>query len=674
MAGDPAATPPFDDVPAPTSRPFATLADRLPEEARLFCELVSLDELLQSPAGQGLAEVFDALLRNVHDQSATRPSDQPWQVRVAGAVGVRSDDAARLLLDGPIALAAEGWSGLGNLILLTRPRDPAALEAALAGQRIAEDPPVRVRRYRLEGGHELACDGAYALVGVPSRLFNRTMSLWTQGGNTLATDPLYYQLTSQLPPGTQLTLFIGTPRIPGTDRSVWPAIWAENLPDLDGLSAGLLAAPRGMIVEMVGHIQPEAEAFKSMELSVERLNRLPRSTVAAWTASVDYPDLLQGGPRDNTGIRGSLASLLAGGWAPGILERRLLNHLVGQSLFIVGRRPIELERDPAPAPASLPATSSAPATAPAEQPTLWLPTIALAVETDDPHAVETAVQQLAVNLLLQLAPERDPRIIPEPLPGGGELQRLEFTAPLPGGGDDELFSSLSISWAVADRWLIMATDSGWLGEIVAGWRGLSAEIPAPGLHEHVRQVQAGGGAAMTVVTVRPRQAAEMTDSWLAYLERRHPDLLSGSWWDALRRRHAGERVQLGFLASRGDGEGLLVEETLEGTPARNRLMPGDRIVAVDGAPLDHESPADSLRRLLDQREQPDRVILDVRRAGEPLRIELPLARDDVRPFQPGELLRRLSRLCANVTTARFAGWRPSRNLLHARLEVQFAQP
>lgn len=284
------------------------------------------------------------------------------------------------------------------------------------------------------------------------------------------------------------------------------------------------------------------------------------------------------------------------------------------------------------------------------------------------------MQQLAVNLLLQVAPEGDAQLIPEPLPGGGELQRVELGESLLADGRPRFLAHLRPCWAVVDRWLVVATDPDWLRDIVAGWRGIEPVLVAPGLHEQVRQVQSGGGAAMTVVTAHPRLAAEMSDSWLTYLQREHSDLLSSTWWEGLRRRHSRGRVQLGFLAGRSASNELVVERTVEGAPAHLRLMPGDRILGVEGEPLDRTGPADSLRELIDRRKRSDRVALDIMRHGEALRIELNLPRDDVFPFQPAELLRRLSRLCENVSIARYAEWRPSRNLLHARLEVQFAEP
>jgi len=645
--------------------PEPVLARSVPAEAKLFLELGDLEDLLNSPLGSTMAGMLSGLV-----PAYTRPAGEEsgWRQWFAEAVGLPGAKAPDLLLSGRLALAAEGWSGLGDAVLLAEPDDSAALERELESALKPPDADQKVRRYRLSSNHELACDGRTAVVGLPaswSGLYDRTVGLLgSEHGVSLADLAEFRARTSALPAGCQLVLYGGTNRRTGSAGLVtgswWPAAW----PQLESAAVGVAVTSTGVTVETNGRLIQGGSNAGTGDPPVHVLSRLPASTVVGWTHSISYVQEFQRlEAAYPEGILRFYIDVLRSGLAPGVLEERLLSHLVGDSIFMIGQA------------RTRPAISDDP------DGRLRLPSCALAVETDDPYAVELMMQHLAGNLLRLLSfspgPEGEARIENEALGDGGTIHSIPLGRLFSSRTGGALLRSLAISWAVADRWLVVGTDSGTVREIIQARRGRGAVMPAGVIQEAMRQVRLSRGSAEIVLVAQPRLGAQMIDSWMAYVSRHHPEMLESEWWWRLRQKQHARTVQLGILPARVSPGQVEVSRTFLNWPAHGRLQAGDRILAVDGQMLDKtpskQQTLRSLREKVAMRRDPQHVTLLVMRDGRQMEIAIamPAAALGADRLQPVQLLGKVADLLRLFTSASYAAWREPPDVVKARLELRF---
>lgn len=640
------------------------LARYAPVETRLYLEVRDIHSLLEAPGGSPAAGLLAALVRTTTTAPAetqpARPAD--WRRVVADAVGLHDEDAIRLLFDGPLALAADGWSRLGDAALLALPRDPAALEAVLAGQRVEESASASIRRYALKGDHELACDGRVVVLGRTGSAtgqYARTVALWSsEQPVALAELAVFQDRMAAIFPDSACVFYAGGGQRGGavTPQTWWP----ENWPHLSAIAAGVGVSPRGVMVEGSGVIVADADARQQVDLPLDVLSRLPASALIAWNHTIPYAQAFR---RLNDGVfDGPIRfgiDLLQVGLPPGSVEQRLLGNLVGDTILVVAGAPLQPDGE-------------------REGEPLILPAFALAVETSDPQAVEEVLHLVANNLvrLLNLPDEEADayRMEGRPLgPEGGTVYSIGLGRLFGGLTSCPFLVNIELSWTLADRWLILATRADTVREIVAARRGLAPCRPVAGVHRALRDVQVEGGAARILLTASPAELGGMIDSWLRYLAAHHPDVLQPDWWRLLRQRQRAEGVQLGILPSRLTDNGIEVDQTLPGWPAHERLVSGDVILGIDGRPLDRDNLMQSLRRGMATRERADRISLRISRGGEEQDVEIPMPEPETPTdrLQPIELLRQLADILRPFASAGYAAWQPSPEVIHARLELQF---
>jgi hypothetical protein len=654
------------------------LSRSVPADARLFLGVRDTAELLRTPVGATLAGAIAGLTHAEAPPADTQPASAPsglspadrgalhWPRWFGRAVGLPTARAAELLLDGEVALAARGWSGLGEAVLLARPTDCAGFERELSAA-IQPIDDARPRRYSLSDDHELVCDGTVASVGLtkgPLGLYEQTVRLMAgEGGAALGDLAEFRNRVSSLPEGTQIVLYGGSDGRGASGALFWPGWWPASWPRLQSAAVGVSVGAEAVRIECSGRLAPGSPRWGSAAAPVHVLSHVPASTLAAWTQAIDYVQHFRHLTRgsDQAGL---YDSLLQAGLGPQAIEETLLVHLVGDSILILGRT-----------------RARTAATAGADgEPALLLPTLTLAVETDDPYAVELAMLHLAENLILLLnqASELDVpiQIRDESVGGGGVISSVPLSRLFPARIACVFLGSLEISWTVADRWLIVGTHAGAVREVVQAWRGGSEVMPADLVTEVMRQVRISRGSAEKVLIAQPRWAAEMIDSWMAYLRREHPEVLQADWWRRLRQKQQAREVQLGILPRRvGPGE-IEVESTGPGWPAHGRLLPGDRIRGVGGEPLstalDTEQTLETFRSMVALRKSPERLTLMVIREGREMDVEVPMpvspSSDPSLP--PIQFLRRVADLLRLFDSASYAAWHQPPDVLKARFELK----
>lgn len=689
----------------------AVLARAIPADARLFLEFRGFDSLSGTPFDPMLARMLGGVLTATRPATgpgdATQPPGQPggWRLWFARTVGLTNPKAVDLLFTGPVAFAAEGWSGLGDAILLVEPKDAAAFEAAIGAQPASASR--RVRRYRLTHEHELACNGRNVVLGRAGNtpnLYFRTVALWeSEGGATLGEIAEFRERTAGLPAGMQVLFYAGTRARPGEPPPIlgqwWPAGWS----DLRSLAIGAGISAAGLSVDVNGRLDSQSKPGATPPLAVEALSRLPASVVAAWTQPLDFVDTMRrliAADADGT-VRSLLAEVPGGG-----VDWQLLGHFVGSAVFVVAAAPGPAEvtqsaEAPAAGPpgtraastaaaATTPASSAPvppstspvvagapPDTRPAAGSGLVLPAMAMLVETDDPHAVEAALERLTANLQHIVAArsrgEAGPPVRRIPESGGGQVVSVSLGKLFASRTECPFLAALEFSWIVWDRWLIVGTSTRVVRQIVAARRGEGPLLPTALLSQQAADVSRTGATGQMLLVAQPGALAAMLDSWVEYVSRRYPQMLQPEWWRQLERRQRSMRVQLGVVpTARSTPAAVEVGQTLPNYPAFGVLQPGDLILGVNGRPLSADEPLHSLRQMLAIAGESGQVTLRISRGGreQDVAVAMPHADDGAQGVEPIKLIRQAAGFLRPFPTAVYAVWQPAPDLLRCRLELR----
>lgn len=652
--------------------PVGVMAEYIPVDAQLFLEVRDVASLSRTPAGAVLGDVLAWAMSQVQ---AGAPDTQPargrgWRQLFVNALGLQNDRIADYLLSGRLAIAADSWSELGSAVLVAEPANPAGVEALLQARMGAGPQGRRVRRYRLGTEVAVATDGKVVVVGRPKSeadLCARTVKLLeSDRGLCLSDLAEFRERVAEVPRASQIVCYVGTNlrRANEGDSGI-----SERLllgPPLRCAVLAIQVAQKGLVVETAGRRAVPLETLPTPhDPPIDVLLFLPSSAVAAWTYPINYVNELRSLQASNPqGVIPFYLNLLQWRMKPDALQHGLLRHLVGDTVFMIGQVTVR------------------PRSGLNDAQTLLMPTIALSVAADDPDAVEATLEELAGNVLrlvnLQSAPESGVTVHKEALTDADEstlLRCIPLAALFPPGALRELMGSLELSWAVADRRLVVGTHRETVRQIVLANRGEAPLMPADAIQAAVGRERLPGRLPDTMFVAQPGAASEIMESCLQYIARNHPEMQQPQWWRQLRRQYGASQVQLGIRPMVGAAAGMVeVADTLPNWPAYGRLQKGDRITAVDGRKLDAERTLQSLRDALVRRPRDEKVRLSVIRQGRAIEIEvpMPMSSSPADHVHPLALLKEISDLSRMFAFASYVTWQPSRELVQTRLELRLA--
>ena len=646
------------------------LAEYIPVDAQLFLEVRDVANLSRTPAGAALGDVLAWVMNQVR---AGAPSTQPsagrgWRQLFASALGLQNDRVADLLLSGRLAIAADGLSELGAAVLVAEPANPAGVEALLKAQLVAGAQGRRVRQYRLGPEVAVATDGKVVVVGrqkSKTDLYARTAKLLeSDRGLCLADLAEFRERVAEVPAASQIVCYMGTNlrRVKEEDSGNSGRFLLG--PSLRCAALAIQATHQGLVVETAGQrVAPLAAQPVPHDPPVDVLLFLPSSVVAAWTYPVDYPgELKRLRASHSQGVIPFYLNLLQWRMKPDGLDNGLLRHLVGDTVFTIGQVTVR------------------PRSGLNDAETLLMPTFALCVGVDAPDVVEATLEELAANVLrlvnLQSAPESRVTVHTETLTEADEstlLWCIPLATLFPPGALRELMGSLELSWAVADRRLVIGTHRETVRQIVLGQRGATPLMPADAIQAAMRRERLPDRLPDTMFVAQPAAASEIMESWLRYIAKNHPEMQQPQWWRQLRRQYGESQVQLGIRPAVGAAPGVVeVADTMPNWPAHGRLLKGDRITAVDGRKLDPKRAMQSLRDAVVTRPRDEKVRLSVIRQGREMAIEvsMPVSSSPADHVQPLVLLKEISDLSRMFAFASYVTWQPSRELVQTRLELR----
>lgn len=641
----------------------------------LFAEIWDMRKLEQEWAQSDWGTALSSILMGRADQPG---SGDAALAPLAEVLGIKDpSDARRRLFGRQAAVALPSWADMADGVVLARPDDVQPIENALAARKIAQERIGRVRQYQLDAhGHYLATDGWVILLGRragPSSPYERAMQLLAgMPGASLAQEEQFRNEVAALGSGNRRALlYFAPPTPPPASRPVvatastsgpattraatasapflplasrpatqptratmhrwWPASW----PTLMRGAVGLSAEGPAIAIDIRGQLdRPAPPHLRDANLAV--LKVLPETTLAAWAQSIDYLSHY----RSMAGGSPSVLSLYLAfvdarmRAANTSLADGLLAHLGQETIVLLGRIPaadqtVKAGFDLAAVGMIIPTTGSA------------------AAKRGLDLVGESAV---AIVSFPGVRPKlKEPVQITQSAFEGTTIAELNLGEFFRTQSDCPYAHTIGLSWAVTDRDIILSTHSDHIRQILRARSGRGGTLGSR--MEAVGPLHGGPAGADAVLLAQPAAAAAMLDGWIAYLAKHHPAVLAPEWWKARLSQQSG-RVSLGFGMTSTRPTDVIVHNTLPGWPAHGRLLPGDRILKVNGTALDAENPRASLKRLLAGRGKGNEVVLTVLRSEKTLDVPIALPEEPA-TFDPIGAVRQISKLLQPFATASY---------------------
>lgn len=627
-------------APAALAQRAPSLATHVPQDSNLFVELYGLGRL---PQMQRLEDV-DRLL-GVPVRAGDDDADMgPWLGRIKAVANIDRHELIQSYFGEQVAVAAPSWDALAEGVLLARVSDRAKIDALFARARgpvLTLPGDARICALRDEAdGLWLAGRGDVIVLGPnpapatgmseASSYFFRIATHIAEGGDGL---PVGSLPEARADGGVAGRVFLRR------GRDTRPAVSAA-----DHMIDGLLQQAESIsaTIELTGaaiHVRAAgttAGGRAHLRAPGTAMLRVPTDALATWRFGYDFREALQSRADSSISAQVRFLLTLADGATPDVsLAGEFIPTLGPDAALVIGQ-----------------ASAAGGATR------FDLPTITFATRTSDSDMATRVVRQLVArvaevfNFQLRRANSERRAMIRRESHAGVEIETLPVGAFLATISECEFFAALDLSWCVLDGWLVISSHPGEVRRIIdanrdddAGSASVTPVAPAP----------AGAGER---VTFRPRATAALLHNWVRYLKAEHPHVLEDGWWELVKQRRSGTRVELG-IGTKADptqpGK-VHVALTLDGWPASGLVREGDYIIGVDGQLLSTTDAVSDFRRLIQLRKHLDYTVLRVERDGRlrDVRIGIPAGPGGpVADQNPAQLLEPLAGLLERFESATY---------------------
>lgn len=475
-----------------------------------------------------------------------------------------------------IGLMASSWSDLGDAVWFVRLPKSSPLERWFPKDRRQETPgPSADSLFRMNDGMIVGVrDGIMAMSrGGDDAALVRVVFRMMVGGaaKTLHDSPTYRELIAYLP-----------------DKILAAAYWARAsrepaqvskvslfLPPISHAVVGMSASGRGIDFAVRAAISPPISRKTLAGHAVDRLMKLPATTLVACATTIDFDSSFQ--PTVGTGPLDGWAKALSfvkSFWSADGEPAPPLPPL-GPHVLLAWDQDLDN------------AGSS--------------PQLALLLETKNARQLEGQFEALVENLIghdevIESAPasESEP-IITRGTHFGVSIAEAtlypdieESLLPLL-----PLFEELPLSWAAHGEWFIVARSRDHIERILDAQFGL---LPALSNVRDVQALRKRRASHTSIFLLQPDLAADVLKQWIAAettpTTKLDPSLLSDPRLaEAVQRKRLGIGMQL-----ESEPGTVVVARVYPGTAADGHLFPDDRIIGLDGRLLDLKSPNADLRR------------------------------------------------------------------------------
>jgi hypothetical protein len=613
----------------------------VPGDARFYVEIRDLARIRTLFRDLGIWN----LVRELSGAPAKGASSQPWQRSAEELLGLSPDAAVTEVLGKRSALIASESSQWQNGVLLAElPSEgqlPPLLRRWRARSTLTEGP---LRQYVLSGGLRLAVlDRTMVLgpAGDPDGLWGRTVVLLSgRKGPTLGGRSEFAALRARMKAAHQGLLY-----------AAWSEGDAAAVAGCSRLLVGVDVSEMAVRCELHGQL-----ARPGPRRPATRAPRgLPASTLAAWSASLDFGGLSRQAEARQSDDSGSLVDLLAGSLS--LIDRgsgSLLGKLGPACTILVGRQSGGEQGIEVP-------TVSALIAAPEGQ-----------AHVAHMDAIMGFVAQVFASLAAEPGDEPRATRVQRKSCEGVDLHYVDVGRDLARRLEAPWLEGMEACWGLMGDQLVLSTAVSHAEEIIRARRG---QLPRLGERSEDRDFENDADIS-DWFHLRGAPVSQMLATWLAYLRRERPEALAGEWWRQWAGRSLAEQTRLG-VGLAGDARNpryAVVREISADSPAADYLREGDVIVSVAGRPLATTQPAEEVAERYRQRGPARTFSLRVLREGELVDLAIPVPASnevDLSEFDPVQAVARLITLTRRVdalTVWRYAG-RPDR--LDARILIRW---
>ncbi|MGB2986189.1 MAG: hypothetical protein WBE26_09930 [Phycisphaerae bacterium] len=639
---------------SPAARPArpAAFARYVPASARLFVtirRLGEVDEALHRAHAWGLAPLLSG-----------RPADEgkPFDLRgaITSFLGPRTSIDIDELMQAEMGLVARSWSQVSRPVWLVRIRDESVLDRWFPpAQRSMKGAMGPVRFFRTREG-VIVCtrDGIVAMARRwgPDSLLQEVMDLMAdRGGDVLESSATFKGLMAYLPVDRLAVAYAArddTSAADGVELSPW---W----PTVDRAVIGLYEGQGRLDVAVRASLAAPHRAPKLSPAAMERLLRLPQTTLFAFTTTIDFDCAYDAATmKSPSGALGRYLVFLAGmrkaNDTPSEPPSRFGPHVI----LVLGQDLTESGLAPQPA---------------------------IMVECSDGRAVRDFVRQVAERII-QLTQAIDPAQAPHtltversvhlgvpiwhvPLEAYAQRSKLPFM---------NLLGSVEPAWAIWNGWLILTVSRDHLERILDAQYGL---VPALATVRDVRALRKRSAERAVLSIVQPGLATDVLEQWLTAYKNGAPSLLDPIWWRGGSGSASRKRPQVGIGMKLVQEPGVVtVARVYQGTPAAGRLQPDDRILGIDGHLLGLTSPNADLRRRWAESTAKPGPTLRVLRSGTAVDVVLPKQREEALwsniRVKPADAVRELASLGRTLEFASFEVLATDEKHYSGRLSLRLA--
>ena len=604
--------------------PQKPLSRFVPADTGVFVEFRRLDRLqeqLRNLNAWRLFELFTTDAGGTDRSDADRTPD--WAEVISSNLGIPAEEALAHLFAGQVALAAPDWHGLRYGVIVLRPPDPSVIHRLTAPEQViaTESRGERVKLHQTRRGLWLATDGRVVVLSQQSEttdFYQKVVALLDGGEEpSLAGLPSYIGQVRQLGGDCAGHVYFAVPT-GNAGGGYWPSLrWGV---------IGIHVRDQRVDFIIRARLDQVRERIYRPPVEVDRLMRLPLSTLWTWGTSVNWP-ALRGRLNRETGLFGMLSRSLP-------VSQEALSGLLarlGPRVVVVWGQGVSEAGD--------------------------LPQVAVLLESRDAAGTAQALDDAIAVYLKDRSPEgADPRLprLWRDEHAGTTVSRLALPTSRPavdGSHAAALRHRVQPSYAALDGWLVIGLHADHVRTIIDADRGLVPRLrDAPEMGLAVRQ----RARSTTLSICQPALCSQIVRGWLGDFTG-NPDsfwrlVLSGDVSDAARSKRS---LGIGMTVQQKPGR-VCVSRVYADTPADGRLQAGDEILAVDGRVLSMGQPNADLRRFVHAQEEGRPFVLRVRRQEEWLDVELALPPPP--PSQPAitERLERLARLGDDLHYATFA--------------------
>ncbi len=553
-------------------KPRPPLAHYVPATTGLF---VSIQEL---------GEVDDALRQTqawrilplLAGQSGSSLSLKDLRSTVSALLGPGAAAETSDFSSVEVALVAPSWNQIGAASWVVRPPKATSLDKWFPVERRSRTESVGGGDFFLsEAGMTIGLkDGVAVLVrgAAVDREKNAVLRLLARGeGKPLAEQEQFRRLGSYLPPKALAIAYYQDDEVASEPEPGW-----IKVSRMRSAVAGLYSGEGRIDIAIRGALHAASPRRLLAPAAVDRLFRLPATTLVAWAGAVDLPKAYAAAVEHSSdGVLGRFVAL-AESLRSANAEDGVSFPAIGPHILLAWDQELEDHSQG--------------------------PEVAVLVESSEARAVAGELEQMAQTLLeftRKLEGEAEvgqPSELTHSNHLGVHLTHVPLapivrwsSAPLA-----RLFSGGEVSWAVQGDWLMVALSRRHLQRLIDAQHNLVPALANMPDMQDLRKRRAHLGGFMVA---QPDLAAEVLQGWLSKRGTQEKTWFDVDRWSqiVLAEGTRANRLGIGMRTEQEPGV-VVVARVYPGTPAEGKLEPEDRIVGVDGRLLDFAGPNLDLRR------------------------------------------------------------------------------